>query len=578
MSRFDSLVIGEGVGTNPVVTPLLILSGNLFPMRKIMFHGCTLAATMACAVLPVAQAASWHGSYVADEQCYCSGSQGQQIDSTLVPTPIGGQTVAQICARIGAGPDLKKLNGKFNYTVYPDAQCGNGLPGREAKADNSCAGHRGVAGEDCEGAGAGWNLSTVYNDAWQPRTVAGTSDDSKADTGTLKPGITDTPVVTNGSRYIKPLRKSDSAPAKETVTEAITTANPTATESVKPKPAKKKLVAKKPVAKEPTQQPVEPLTKEQIRARQLVQLEAARKRAESNGPSSAVEVIEIVETKPIAPDSDSSETIASLPSVNKADSNETVLNSEQTDIAKIDDAKPKLLPDTVEKDVGAVQSTVQSTKDQSIAKASDANANSKEKVEAASETIAAVPADDAKKTTQSSATASLSALRLPTAVRSSSIEFDYLEAAPVSFDFGGAGVNLRASKSAQQRFQFLLNASAADSYNEAALGVGWYFTPKNADRVTVLLSTGIETGEFEFSAPGVSTQLSDTGAYIGLMSRFVVNNYFELQAGVGYSSFFEGDATAFGAALLHVTKNLDITSRAEAGDNDVFGIGLRLYY
>jgi len=57
-----------------------------------------------------------------------------------------------------------------------------------------------------------------------------------------------------------------------------------------------------------------------------------------------------------------------------------------------------------------------------------------------------------------------------------------------------------------------------------------------------------------------------------------LSNRIELQAGLGYSSFFDGDPHVFGAALFHLTKQMDLTGEFEVGDNDSLGLGIRYYY
>ena len=172
----------------------------------------------------------------------------------------------------------------------------------------------------------------------------------------------------------------------------------------------------------------------------------------------------------------------------------------------------------------------------------------------------------------------LQALRLPPATRASSREFGYVDAMPTSYDYGGGGVVLEGSAGLGSRFRALARIGAATDYQELLLGGSWYLTPPMADRLTVVLTTGVETGRFELEGRGVSTELSDTGLYLGAASRFVVNGRFELQAGVGYSSFFEGDPIAFGGGYYHVAPRLDVVSRVEVGDNDSLGIGIRYYY
>lgn len=495
------MAFGKGVGTNPVDTPLITLSGPDMPMRKLTIHACALGVTLSSSLLASANAASWDGSYAADGECFCTGTQGRDIDSLIVPTPIGGQSIKQVCERLGTGPALQKVNGKFNFPVYADAQCGNGpFSSDAASIDENCSGHLGVAGEDCVGKGPEWNIKSAY-----------------ATPAETKPGISESRVVTGGSHYITP-------PPTTSVSSATvdSVASTPVAQIANVRSQSKRIV--KPV----------PLTPEQLRARQLVQIEAARERARLRA--------------------------------------ERELNESATN------ANPVLQAAQSESDDGG---EIILTEEQKALKAKAESAVvAKKETETAVETVTQLAEVDSSNTESTAATlpGTYSALRLPVATRNSAREFDYVEGMPVTYDFGGAGMSVGASVSSQNRMQFLLQASAAETYQEALLGIGFIHSPKNADRLTLLVSAGVEYGKFEFQGSVVDANLSSTGAYLGLSSRFVVNNKFELQAGVGYSSFFEGDATVFGSAFYHLTPNLDLTTKAEAGDNDSLGFGIRYYY
>lgn len=463
-------------------------------MQKLTIHACTLGVTLISSQLVSADTAPWNGSYVAEGECFCTGTQGREIDSRIIPTPVGGQSISQICERVGTGPTLQKVNGKFNFPVYADAQCGHGpFSSNSGNTDAACSGHLGVAGEDCVGPGPKWNIQSVFDK----------SQDAS-------PGISDTPSVIGGSRYILPPTASVTANTQESTTDVDQLAQ-TSVKAIVETRSKSTQIVK-----------AAPLTREEIRARQLVQMEAARERANLLAGKSATAHLEII------------------------------LSEEQ----KAAEGDAKLASQAVE------------TK--------PAVTNSNEAIETTTQSIAKSAVTDSSNTTATLPTTT-SALKLPVSTRNSAREFDYVEGLPISYAFGGAGVQVAASISSH-RLQYLLQASVADTYQEALVGVGFFLSPSSADRLTVLLSTGIEYGKFQFQGESVSANLSDAGAYLGLSSRFVVNAKFELQAGVGYSSFFEGDATVFGSAFYHLTPNLDITTKAEGGDNDSLGFGVRYYY
>lgn len=170
------------------------------------------------------------------------------------------------------------------------------------------------------------------------------------------------------------------------------------------------------------------------------------------------------------------------------------------------------------------------------------------------------------------------ALRMPETARASSREFGYVDAMPLNYDFGGGGIALAGSAAVGESYRLLARLGVASDYRELLVGASYFITPPMADRMTIVLTAGVETGEFELQRGAVSTDLSDTGVHVAAGPRFVVNDRFELQAGVGYSSFFDGDLIAFGGGFYHLGSNLDLMSRFEIGDNDSLGIGVRYYY
>jgi len=455
------------------------------PIRRLTIHACAYGVMLACSTQAHADAPTWNGSYVAAGSCYCVGEQSRHIDSQILPTPVGGQTVAQICERLGEGPTLRKINGKFNYIVYPDAQCGNGpFPDSTILDNKHCIGHLGVSGEDCELRGPKWDLSDAYSRAAK-----------KSEAITMKS------MVTGGSRYIKPPVSQVSNEAEEN----YPTSNTSVTEIVRTRSSKKKIVQR-------TREKVVPETREQIRARQLVHLAAARKRAK------------------LAQSNTANETVGEL------QSNATAIS-----------VNPEI--------VTPAQSET----------------STKASVESVADT-AATPAITTDAPTK------VAALKVPAILSISNPDFDYIEAAPVSYDFGGAGMSVAASKSSHSRMQYVLSASAAETYREAAIGVGMFFTPPEDKRVTLMVRAGLEYGLFNFKNSNVQADVSDTGAFAGVATRVAINRQFVLQAGISYSSFFEGDVIGFGSVFYHLTPKLDLTAKAEAGDNDLFGFGIRYHY
>lgn len=484
-------------------------------LRKILVHIGVPGMVLIGSAQAFAGATAWNGSYVAEGDCFCSGSNGHEVDSQIVATPIGGQSVSQICARIGAGPKLEKVNGKFNFTVFADAQCGHGVGAQRPMSSDDCVGHKGVAGEDCSAAGPTWDLKKAFS---KPAVAAVTISDTAP-----------APAPATGvSRYIKPQVKSASAKQKDSFEKsealATTDATPNASSTTPVKKIAQVRAKNRPVVKKIEESPAD------IRARFEKQLEAARLRAKE-GKGQAIET-HITHYKGSAENG----TLEPVESV----------------------AKGQLLPE-------------KTTKEKAVVK----QAERVDAEKAAIETVA--DNTDAKKAI-TPAPSALAALKLPALTRSSSREFDYIEGMPISYDYGGTGLSVAASVSNNASSHYVLTASAAQNYREVQAGFGIYMTPQKADRLTFLFSAGIEHGRFDFEGQNVEASLSSSGGFLGLATRFVVNNKFELKAGVGYSTFFEGDANVFGSAFYHVNRNIDLTTKAELGDNDHVGFGVRLYY
>ncbi len=456
-----------------------------------------------------AQSSAWDGSYVANETCYCSGSRSPEIDSQIVPTPIGGQSVKQICERIGTGPTLSKANGEFNFTVYSDPQCGHGpFPA-------------GVSVKDGVELGPEWDLVSLYSPANNAQAVS--------------PGVSDTPVLTSGPRYIVP-KKSPAANSSNNSAAIESVAEPVSEQSIVV--AEPVAVAKSTAVNQTVKAPVvnsepsssEPVSNESLMARLKAKMQVARERARAKELESQRAASEL----------------AKKTEAEKEDA--AVTATSETPLAVDEQVKP--------------------ADEEAVAESGSVESKQKDLETAL----------DVAKESESANAPILAALKLPNQVRGSSREFNFVQAQPVNFDFGGAGLGLAISASSHNRIQYFFEASVADTYREVRGGMGYYITPAKADRLTFLFNLGAEKGQFEFSGSGVTTNHTDSGVFVGASSRLVVNNKFELQAGVGYSSFYEGDAKAFGAALFHLNKDVDLTGNVKLGDNDSVGFGVRFYY
>jgi len=448
-------------------------------------------------------------SYAADGKCFCNLSESTSIQKRIVGTPIGGQSVAQVCERIGDGPGLTGTSGSFNYPTFDDAQCGHG-PGP--------AGFKGVLDDAGTGMSTGpkWDLSVAYGATSAPKiTTTATSDAS--DSVDEKESTT-TASSSNASkrfkpRYLKPTLTTETASVKEVAPKV----EESSTNVVRVKPQISKPKAETPEAVATTEPAV---------VKKPVAVATPK-------PAPVKKPVAVASTKPAAP---VAEKVEELPLAKT----ETIIETTES------------VTDEAVAEVKVVEPSTEST--------------------AVTETIATAPSKDAGLEALSNA------LRMPPSVRTSSREFEYFSILPVNYDFGGNGIQLSASKTANENVRMLFRIGIANDYQEGMVGASYLITPPSADRLTFALTAGVETGRFTLESGAVTTKVSDSGLFVRAKSRFVVNNRFELQGGVGHSGFFEGDPHAFGAALYHLTNQVDITGEFEVGDNDTFGIGVRYYY
>lgn len=579
-------------------------------------------------LMSAAHASDWNGSYSADGKCHCVGVLEADISNTIVPTPIGGQTVAQVCQRVGAGPGLSKLNGEFSHPVYRDAQCGHGPFSEEVTIGNTSDNPPGPK----------WNLKSAF--AKKPKTekapIAKTVVKTESTTTNAKKtsksvrGAAKVAAEVAAAKSKEPLEKpkvtsvtvqkpSDNTNGSENLkTSVVSASTTTSTKSAKKEslpPFTGKVITiegkrymqarddiptkggapgsriildgkvyllddgnippadlyrrqfgnvKKSSAKPVSQAPESVKTKTAIAARSpggtnKVAVKPTQADIRSTGTSVAdfndrnhvprKPVLPVVpSTAPVKPVTNiSSVKKAELLPVIPAKPEVSVSKPELQTIDKDSVVELKPIPKQTEEQVAATNSEIQnSSSDSGIAQVGI-----------------------------------LSALRLPSSVRSREDNFSYVEAMPANFDLGGNGVVLKGSTESHSRFHYVGRIAVADTYHEVMLGGGLYLTPKAADRFTLVLQAGVEHGSFQLEDSqdsNVSVNYGSSGLYFGAATRMIVNRQMELRGGLGYSTFFKGDLKAFGGAYWHISPQLDVVSRFELGDNDLLGLGVRYYY
>ena len=627
----------------------------------------TIAFTYPLA-LPAFADGIWQGSYSANGQCFCTGEQPASLASQIVPTPIGGQSIKQVCARVGEGPELKKQSGLFNHPVYEDPQCGHGPHAASSQVrDTACIGTFDEGFDSCEPLGPKWDLNQAYDvpvkiAAALPADPASTdrSDFTSLERrSSLESGgdvakeateaaanspeereaalaaFSGKSVTLDGQRYLQARNDMDpqggevgsriildgvvylkdddsllvadlhkggkssvdaqakSEPAtvaerniiKQATAQATTTSD-RASSSAAEEPAKQLAQSEEQQAQREAQARADYEKEQQARTARL--LERRKDAREQN----RVEELRLAEEQRVAAQKDLTDKRKIAAEKRLA---EQKVAAERRKLAE--EQRLATQKNAAEKSKLAEEQRLATQKDadeklireQKLAEKKRLSEQALAEKKADRESKGAAVAEASRQVDSAGGDSSsvtkaavLSALRLPSGVRASSREFRYMEAMPVTYDIGGAGIMLEGSGQASSRFQWLGRLGVAETYREVMIGGGYYFTPANATRMTFVVLAGLENGSFELSdeerAPGLTVNSADSGVFLGALSRLVINSKFELKAGLGYSSFFEGDATVFGGGYYHLTPRLDILSRFEVGDNDALGIGIRYYY
>lgn len=407
-------------------------------------------------------AADKPASYAADGKCFCNLPIPASLSDEIVSTPIGGQSLAQVCERVGKGPELKKTGNSFNFTTFNDMQCGHGpgLTGFDALLQE--------AGMKKGETGPKWDLATAYaSDQLMAQQGASAESGGDAATDSLS---ADT--LRFKTRYIKApaSTKTASTPTKTRASSSASSASSA-----------------------PIQQASVP-----------AQTEKQRQQIES---------LPLATVEPLEGES-------SVESSNAPIADASILTTEVETVAATI-AQPSVAVD--------------------------------------------VPAT--------------TAIRTPSAsIGARARKFEYLSIMPMAYDFGGAGVQVAASSIQGEKFRVIGRLGLAEDYQEAMLGVSYVLAPANSDRLTFAVTGGLEYGRFDLQSGSLDVNSSSTGGFARAKTIYDVSRRFELQGGLGYSSFFDGDPHVFGTGLFHMTQKLDFIGEFEVGDNDSAGIGIRYHY
>ncbi len=477
----------------------------------------------------------WVNSYAADGQCYCAPQLDAGFARKVLPTPVGGQSVSQICQRIGQGPTLKLTNDSFNHPVYTDAQCGHGPTLPTSTNDiTTCDGQISMDASDCAGKGPTWDLVAAYSrpavktDA--NKAAANTTDQKKsqpaavakaptADTVKPKKQQSDVAAVTKDepprlATIIKtvPLTpKSDAKTSSNTVKDTDIEALPLAT-----------VVSERPL-KAATPAPLKSV-KTKPAAVTVTQPKDTTALAEPSTPA-----ITDAQTKTtaaiVAPDVN--------PDVNP-------------------DANPDATPDNT--DVAAAETKA----DESASVVTD------------SDDAVAVVTDNQNESAPIDATPS--AARVVTPLQTTG-DGGYVSLLPINYNFGGAGLAVGGGFAVIDQWMLTARAAAANTYTEARVGAQREQQLASLP-FSLLLAAGVEYGRFDWD----DAELDDTGIFASGALGYQFSPALTGAAGLNISTFFEGDPSLFGQMAWRLSRALSLTGQAELGDNDNVGVGVVFNY
>ena len=552
----------------------------------------------------------WVNSYSVDDTCYCAPNLSSSLSKKIVPTPVGGKSVAQICQRIGPGPELTLKDGEFNYPTYTDAQCGNGpAPLASAETEKDCEGRLFADDILCNGTGPAWDLKAAYATNKQVAKVARvTVDRTPSASGpaltqsdenepeTIKPApkvrvvVKTEPVTTDSGQDTS--TQSDNLPLATVIeTNPVSDAAPEAHNKSAVTPPLATIIKTEPIGNtaaasasgEATPTPT-------IISARVGQASTPDKQSTTAAEAKVVRVETPV--KPLRPQTPAKTTVA--PSTQKdIIKTDNVGPTSKTDATATDDVDPangwQRLPqtpsanspaDVSEQSVAETSNDLTSAKPESTTLTSEKNENTTTPERAVAATQKSTDDDQSadivaeSNASPSKAEAGLTALRISDFEESDNLGFNYFELAPSNYDFGGNGGAVEASYTAQHGWGLIGRASVLETYSEFMLGLAYRVQPSFLKGAVLSLSAGVESGSFDLGV----TDYDDTGGVVSAMASYAFSPRVRAQGGVSYSSFFDGDPSLLGAVLVKLTPAIDVSGRVEVGDNDNVGVGLRFNY
>lgn len=553
---------------------------QIFQNRTISSTGTVTACLISMLALPNQSVASQADalSYHADGACYCTSSvAASEHASTILPTPIGGQSVAQICQRVGTGPGLSIENGIYNHPAYSDMQCGNNVDSSHASSasnDNNCTGLSAPGTSECHTAGPKWDLVAAYAKPAKDTSVAEATNSNTT---------TSVEIIASETSAV------ESNLASEVTSKSSVAAVAQATQSTKTSPE----------------------DAADIEASAIALIEAAKLR----GHTSGLQSLDTVQSEPMPAAAQAhiiesnDDLAASVATTSSKDSpvigpNNLPKDLTQDDIRHFPEIfteeipKPVTLSDgsltvmtdtnTLNKDSTTVivieadgtprVMTQQEIEKLPLATLEDIDASNgiqqPEQPVTIPETVAALPEPEPPTPEPAAAITTPPPRNTARIFGEGTLDYGYVSLAPTGFDFGGNGAEVEASLSNNTGLTINGNASVVEEYTEASIGVGLYFSPFSAQHSDIVVDAGVEFGQFDLGI----TDLDDSGGYVRAYLRSRPFRRLELTGGGRYSSFFDGDSVFIATGTLLLTRNVNAFSKVEIGDNDQFSLGIRLFY
>ncbi len=485
----------------------------------------------------------WVNSYAADGQCFCAPELPAEYKRKVLPTPVGGQSVAQVCQRIGPGPALTLTGNTFNYPVYADPQCGHG-PANHGLTDDIavCDGQMTIDAQDCIGVGPEWDLVSAYS-----RPAPASKEDSTNVASVVNTAAT-TATPTSAEAEVASVAAPD---VKEEADEPIRFATVVKTEVIKPAPIKPAPVSDRAFTSD---------------AEGSLPLATVVSEKPLKSKESTVQARTSVATPPKA--------LVSEPVIVKRDVVDTASITPEPETPQVATVDPLDSPDLTEDPLvaEAAEANESPVADDSIsALAEGASENTAiQRSDASEEAVALVAESQSEEITS---VEPATAARVATPLDRSLNQRGFISLIPVNYDFGGAGLAVGGGLSVVDNWMLTARAAAANTYSEARIGIERQQQLASLP-VDFFLAAGFEHGRFDWT----DAEHDDSGVFASGALGYQFAPALTGAAGLNISTFFEGDPSLFGQLAWRVSKALSVTGQAELGDNDNVGVGVMFNY